>query len=108
MILVAAAIAYLASRPAGPFRTSSPPVQPTHSQITFVGDAIWPALSPDGKSVAFVTGKQDQGQRLMLQDLEGGQAIELSKASVFWDPRWSPDGTELAAERMDPPDKAYS
>ncbi|MGA3044776.1 MAG: serine/threonine-protein kinase, partial [Bryobacteraceae bacterium] len=55
VILVAAATAYLASRPAGLFRTASPPVQPTHRQITFVGDAIWPALSPDGKFVAFVT-----------------------------------------------------
>jgi serine/threonine protein kinase len=103
VILLAAAVFYLASKPTGLFRTASPPTQPTHRQITFVGDAIWPALSPDGKFVAFVTGRQHQGQRLMLQDLNGGQAIELSKASAFWNPRWSPDGTELTAERMDPP-----
>jgi Tol biopolymer transport system component len=43
-----------------------------------------------------VTGKEGQGQRLMLQDLKGGQAIELSKASIMLGyPRWSPDGSEL-------------
>ena len=32
----------------------------------------------------------------MLQELTGGQAIELSKASLIMNPRWSPDGSELA------------
>ena len=62
VILVAAAVVYLASKPAGLFRASSPPVQPTHRQITFVGDATDPALSPDGKFVAYGTGKDTQGQ----------------------------------------------
>jgi Tol biopolymer transport system component len=40
----------------------------------------------------------------MLQDLKGGQAIEISKASVLIrSPRWSPDGAEVAARRADPP-----
>ena len=105
VIILAAAVAYLASKPTGLFRASSPPVPPTHRQITFVGDATYPAISPDGKFVAYVTGKDEQGQRLMLQDLKGGQAIELSNASEILAPRWSPDGTELAAERLDPPHK---
>ena len=97
VILVAAAVVYLASKPAGLFRASSPPVQPTHRQITFVGDATDPALSPDGKFVAYGTGKDTQGQNLMLQELGGGQAIEISKAHFTGLPRWSPDGSELAA-----------
>jgi serine/threonine protein kinase/Tol biopolymer transport system component len=84
-------------------RTSAPPVQSTHRQITFVGDAAYPALSPDGKSVAYVTGKEGQEQRLMLQDPKGGQAIEISKSSIIRNPRWSPDGAELAALRYDRP-----
>jgi Tol biopolymer transport system component len=44
-----------------------------------MGDATYPAISPDGKFVAYVTGEQDKEQRLMLQDLLEGQAIELYK-----------------------------
>ncbi len=101
-ILLAAALFHQAWKPSGPFRTSSPPVQPTHRQITFVGDAAYPALSPDGRSVAYITGKEGQEQRLMLEELKGGQAIAISRASIIRYPRWSPDGSELAASRFDP------
>jgi eukaryotic-like serine/threonine-protein kinase len=103
LILLAVAVFYQVWRPAGLFRTSYPPAQPTHRQITFVGDAVFPALSPDGKFVAYVTGKFGQ-QRLMLQDLKGGQAIAISKASAIMNPRWSPDGSELATS-LDPPQR---
>jgi serine/threonine protein kinase/Tol biopolymer transport system component len=101
VILVAAAVVYLASKPPGLLRTAAPPVPPTHRQITFVGDATLPTLSPDGKFVAYATGKFGEGQRLMLQDLKGGHAIEISAAFKIWGPRWSPDGTELAVS-LDP------
>jgi len=101
VIVLAAGILYEVWKPAGLFRTSSPPAPPTHRQITFVGDALYPALSPDGKLVAYVTGKKGQEQRLMLRDLKGGQAIEISKASEILGPRWSPDGSELAVS-LDP------
>jgi len=103
LFLLSAAVFFLA--PKGLFRTAAPPVRPTHKQITFLGDAANPAISPDGNFVAYVTGKDKQGQKLMLQDLKGGQAIDLSDASEILAPRWSPDGTELAAERLDPPHK---
>src|ERR1017187_4972988 len=61
-ILLAAGVLYQLWKPAGLFRISSPPAQPTHTQITFVGDAAFPAISPDGQSVAYVTGKAGQGQ----------------------------------------------
>jgi serine/threonine protein kinase len=78
------------------FRASSPPPQPIHQQITFVGDATYPAISPDGKSVVYVSGSQSQGRKLMLQDLKSGQAIELFKDAALGAPRWSPDGSEIA------------
>ncbi len=71
VIFVAAAIVYLASKPGGLFRTSSPPVQPTHTQITFTGDATDPALSPDGKFVAYVTGKEERGTEADAAGLKG-------------------------------------
>jgi serine/threonine protein kinase len=101
-VLLTAAVLYQAWRPTGLFRSSSPPVPPTHRQITYVGDASYPALSPDGKFVAFVAGREGQGQRLILQDLKGGQAIEISKAAGIWNPRWSPDGAEIAAYQWQP------
>jgi serine/threonine protein kinase len=104
VILLAAAVFYQVWKPAGLFRTSFPPVQPTHRQITFLGDATFPALSPDGKFVAYVSGKKGQ-ETLMLQDLKGGQAIGLSQASAIWNPKWSPDGSELAARRWVPPQR---
>ena len=96
LIILAAAIFYQLWKPGWLFRTSSP-VQPMYKRITFVGDARFPALSPDGRFVAYLAGKQGQGQRLMLQDIAGGQAIEISKASDIRYPKWSPDGSELAA-----------
>jgi Tol biopolymer transport system component len=78
------------------FRASSPPPQTVHQQITFVGDAVSPAISPDGKLVVYVTGRLGQGRKLMLQDLKGGQAIELFKDASMGLPRWSPDGSEIA------------
>jgi Tol biopolymer transport system component len=104
LILLAAGAFFGVWKPARLFRTSPPPAQPTHRQITFVGDATYPALSPDGKSVAYVTGKEGQDQRLMLQDPNGGSAIAIAKASVIAFPRWSPDGAELAA-CLDPPQR---
>jgi len=102
-VILLVGIFYEVWKPAGMFRTSSPHAQPTHRQITFVGDAAYPGLSPDGKLVAYVTGQPGQEQRLMLQDLKGGQAIEISKSSVIANPRWSPDGAELAVRRYDRP-----
>src|SRR6185436_5989237 len=54
-VLLTAGVLYRSWEPGGLSLTSSPLAQPTHRQITFVGDAVFPAISPDGKSVAYVT-----------------------------------------------------
>jgi len=66
-----------------------------HTQITFVGDAYMPAVSPDGKSMVYVTG-QGSEQKLMMQALPGGPSLELLHGDLFGGPKWSPDGSELA------------
>jgi len=79
-----------ATSPVAPLKT----IQPAHRQITFVGNAGLPAISPDGSFAAYVTGTQ-----VMVQDLTGGQPIEVfryvppNRISML---RWSPDGSKLA------------
>ncbi len=98
---LAALLAFLAWyfwRPTAPV---APPqtLQPVHRQITFVGDASSPAISPDGSFVAYVVGEQgvDKQQKVMVQDLTGGQPIEVFKVQAFYSRlRWSPDGSKLA------------
>ena len=70
-----------------------------YRQITFVGNASDPAMSPDGTAVAYVAGS-DYESKLMLQDLKGTNAIELAHGALV-KPRWSPDGSELLFRQFD-------
>ncbi len=63
---------------------------PNHQQVTFTGEPLSPAISPDGQSVAFVS-----GNRIMLRDISGGQSIELLRGRDFHEIRWFPTGSEL-------------
>lgn len=69
--------------------------QVVHKAITSVGNAVMPAISPDGKFVAYVLGQYDDKERLMLQNLSGGPSLELLQAAGVANPLWSPDGSEL-------------
>ena len=56
-----------------------------------------PALSPDGKTVAYVAGAPGR-MRIYLRQVEGGRTIPLTDSSVTpnqrW-PQWSPDGSHI-------------
>ena len=67
----------------------------THSQITFLGDAYEPAISPDGKSVVYVIRPPGEDMKLMVQDLSGGPSLELMRAPLLQHPTWAPEGSEL-------------
>ena len=66
-----------------------------HRQVTFIGDAWEPAVSPDGNFVAYVTRQPGSEQKLMLQALSSGPSLELLHAHNLGHPKWSPDGSEL-------------
>ena len=66
-----------------------------HQQVTFVGDAYMPAISPDAMFIAYVTRQPGTGEKLMIQSLSGGPSVELLRGSAVWSPTWSPDGSEL-------------
>jgi class 3 adenylate cyclase len=93
--LLLIAVLVLIWMPAGIVQKSSTISQPMHKQITFVGDASYPAVSPDGSFVAYITSISGELQKLMLQDMSGGQAVELFKGNNLGHPRWSPDGSQI-------------
>jgi len=90
--LVLAGVVYLKRNP---FSSPTPDVRTTHKQFTFTGNAEYPAISPDGLFVAYVTYKSGEQQQLMIRGPDGA-TIELTHGDDIYDPRWSPDGSELA------------
>jgi serine/threonine-protein kinase len=60
------------------------------------GLEIDPAISPDGKLVAYVAGNS-QRFRVFIRPVAGGRTFPLSddSTSIEGRPRWSPDGTQL-------------
>jgi serine/threonine-protein kinase len=70
-----------------------PPLVPR--QITFTGNAYWPAISPDGQTVAFVSDSGGE-MRLMVQATDGGsEPLELYSSQVIGRTEWSRDGSEV-------------
>ena len=68
------------------------PVVTTRRPITSVGTAGQPALSPDGKMVAYVL----KGTDILVQDLAGGDPLPIVRGAVgVRSPRWTPDGSAL-------------
>ena len=68
-----------------------PPPVATQRQLTFSGRARLPAISPDGKWVAYV----ERDSLLMIQELTGGQPLAVVHGQPIWSASWSPDGTTL-------------
>ncbi len=75
-----------------------PVLQPGQmAQLTFdPGLELDPAISPDGKWVAYVSGPFG-AKHIFLRQVSGGPAVDLT-AELSGDhrwPKWSPDGTEI-------------
>jgi dipeptidyl aminopeptidase/acylaminoacyl peptidase len=73
---------------------SAPSRQWTHS----VGSETMPRWSPDGKTLAFVSGREEKLTQIYLLPTDGGEGekvTDLPPGSIA-DVQWSPDGTRLA------------
>jgi eukaryotic-like serine/threonine-protein kinase len=77
--------------PAGPERR-------VLTRLTFdTGVAMFPAISPDGKLVAYASDRATPRPNLWLQQVNGGQAIQLTREEGgATGPSFSPDGTRIA------------
>jgi protocatechuate 3,4-dioxygenase beta subunit len=53
-----------------------------------------PALSRDGKRIAFV--ENTNGQRLIIADYDGNNPVVLTNPTLPFQPAWSPDGARIA------------
>ncbi|MBN1273524.1 MAG: protein kinase [Candidatus Aminicenantes bacterium] len=64
-------------------------------QVTFSGNIVFPAISPDGKLISYVE-NESFGCILQLQELATGQKLELHRAGHISRVRWLPNGSELS------------
>lgn len=95
-VLIALAVALPWFWPASParetpgFRLSVVP--PEHAGFSLVS---LPALSPDGRFLAFATGSGPRA-RLWIRDLNATESREIPSTEGAFDPFWSPDSRSIA------------
>jgi Tol biopolymer transport system component len=63
-------------------------------QLTTDGADYHPALSPDGKQVAYEV-RQATTSKLWVVNIDGSNAHEIPNAPAGYGPSWSPDGTKI-------------
>ncbi|UCG51016.1 MAG: serine/threonine-protein kinase [Candidatus Latescibacterota bacterium] len=73
---------------------------PSYRQVTFSGQVRYPALSSDGKYVAWSDRKDNTSFGVWVKDLETGTEINVFTAPRCWVNRWSPDGSRLMVSAL--------
>jgi Tol biopolymer transport system component/tRNA A-37 threonylcarbamoyl transferase component Bud32 len=86
------------------FRTPGPPPLPVHRRLTFTGSALHGAISPDGRSIAYVQEHPERGQDVLVQDLAGGQPLKVYEGLEWAGLLWSHDGSEILVHGERTPD----
>lgn len=99
VLLAVSAIAFYRSRPNHH--------ELRYTQLTdFTDSAVSPALSPDGRMLAFIRGSDAflSSDQIYLKMLPNGETRRLTDDSrPKYGPAFSPDGTEIAYAVLDPP-----
>jgi DNA-binding winged helix-turn-helix (wHTH) protein/Tol biopolymer transport system component len=113
-LAIAAVAIWLVARDRTPVSPTMPllslttlPGSVTHTQVTFSGDVQIAALSPDGRTLAYVAGTRGGGMNVFVRDLTSGQAIKIWQGDWAMSLTWVGDGTQLMIGGMkakeDPP-----
>jgi Tol biopolymer transport system component len=57
-----------------------------------------PSFSPDGRRLAFNSGRSGENIEIWVADADGGNPVQVTQGPGWWQsqPRWSPDGRRLA------------
>ncbi len=77
---------------------SEPAAFRTRTFTSYPGEQIEPAISPDGRTIAFVRIAEDgSSERIYLKTLVNESLRELTHDNDFqYSPAWSPDGSQIA------------
>ncbi len=68
----------------------------THQVTSLPGVELYPAISPDGKMVAYVSASATGKAQIFLRQVSGGRAVPLTDGlSDAVVPKWKPDGSSL-------------
>jgi eukaryotic-like serine/threonine-protein kinase len=95
--LLMAIAAFWAGRRSRPASGGSDFSSARFERLTLGGSATDPAISPDGKQIAFVR-REGKELDIFVQRVGGQNAVNLTRGSGFdnREPAWSPDGARLA------------
>jgi eukaryotic-like serine/threonine-protein kinase len=77
-------------------RGAIPPRETRHSQVSFDGNVLGTALSPDGRTVAYSATRGVDDVRVFVRDLAAGHSLEIWKGRAVQQLAWLPDGSRLA------------
>src|SRR5262249_11530657 len=85
------------------FRRPAEPPHREYAQLTnFADSATYPALSPDGRMLAFLRGESTQSSyprpgQIYVKLLPDGEPVQLTTDNLLkWNLKFSPDGTRIA------------
>jgi len=92
-LLVTAGLVFALLR--GKVKTTSRVKPPTHTQLTFTGQAFLPEISPDGQAMSYEADLPGDLSVLMIQELAGGEPKPIFQSVARLYSRWSPNGSEL-------------
>ncbi len=74
-------------------RPDAPEVQ--HRQVTFAGNVVAAAISPDGRSVVYGAGEWNNEVRVLVLDLAGGQTQPIWTGKRVYAVAWVSDGSQV-------------
>jgi Tol biopolymer transport system component/predicted Ser/Thr protein kinase len=80
---------------------------PRITRMTTEPSTFWPAVSPDGKLVAYVAGRGGQDWGIWVQHVGGGTAVRVTEGLVNDNIAFSADGSKIYYPSMSDPPGIY-